>query len=134
MKLAMQILIHPVTISLLFCFLIISGESSAFFYIVLLIMGSLEGVLHSLLGLAGLILLILSLLVSKQYQKHLFDIAGVVCMLVSLIRFFTQPGADYNYNTFRESVPLTMLVIFVSLLLTNLLYHLLQLKKCRYSS
>lgn len=133
MKSVMQVFIHPVTISLLFCFLIISGESSAVFYFFALLLGFVHGVFHSIIGLTG-ILLLLSSLVSKSNYKHLLDVIGALCMLVSLIRFFTQPGADYNYNTFRESVPLVLMIAFLSLLLANLLYHFLQFKNRRISS
>ncbi len=133
MKTVMQIFIHPVTISLLFCFLIISGESSAVFYFFALLLGFVHGVFHSIIGLVGIILL-LSSMVSKSNYKHLLDIIGAMCMLISLIRFFTQPGADYNYNTFRESVPLILMIVFLSLLLLNLLYHLLQFRNRTVSS
>lgn len=131
MKSVMQVFIHPVTISLLYCFLIISGESSAVFYFFALLLGFAHGVFHSIIGVIGIILLLTSL-VSRSNYKHLLDVIGALFMLISLIRFFTQPGADYNYNTFRESVPLILMIVFFSLLLSNLLYHLLQFKRLRY--
>ena len=133
MKFLMQIFIHPVTISLLFCFLIISGESSAVFYFFALLLGFVHGVFHCIIGVAGIVFLLASI-VSKSNYKHLLDIIGALCMLISLIRFFTQPGADYNYNTFRESVPLILMIVFLSLLILNLFYHLLQFRNRTVSS
>jgi len=132
MKSVFKVLIHPVTICVLFCFLIISGEESAYFYLFLLLLGLLHGVLHSILGIAGIGLLLSSISMKEKSTLYIIRLAGALCLILSLIRFFTQPGASYNYNTLRESVPLILLIIFSLLLLLfimNQLYMLLSKRK-----
>src|SRR4051812_13539959 len=132
MKAAFKILIHPVTICLLFCFLIISGEESAFFYIFLLLLGLPHGVLHSIFGIAGIGLLLSTISMKERNAFYIIRLAGALCLILSLIRFFTQPGASYNYNTLRESVPLILLILFSLLLLLfvlNQLYMLMSKRK-----
>ena len=124
MKTALKILVHPLTICLLFCFLIISGEESAFFYIILLLLGLPHGVLHSILGILGILLLLSSAFLKERSVMSILRLAGALCFILSLIRFFTQPGASYNYNTLRESVPLFLLVIFSLLLLLFIIHQL----------
>lgn len=132
MKSALKILIHPVTICLLFCFLIISGEESAFFYIFVLLLGLPHGVLHSILGITGMLLLLSSGFMKERSALYILRLAGALCLILSLVRFFTQPGASYNYNTLRESVPLILLLIFAFLLLLfmiNQVYLLISKRK-----
>lgn len=134
MKSAFTILIHPATICLLFCFLIISGESSAFFYIFLLLLGLPHGVLHSILGIAGIVLLLSSIFIKKSSLLYIFRLAGASCFILSMVRFFTQPGASYNYNTLRETVPLIFLMLFSFLLLLFMLDQVRMLLSKRKSS
>jgi hypothetical protein len=132
MKTALKILIHPITICLLFCFLIISGESTGFFYIFLLLLGLPHGVLHSMLGIAGIGLLLSSIAMKESNRLYIIRLAGALCLILSLVRFFTQPGASYNYNTLRASVPLSLLIIFSLLLLLfmlNQVYMLVSKRK-----
>ena len=112
-----RFLVHPVTICFLFCSLIISGESYGGFYIFILLLGLPYGALHSMLGITGILILIAS-----YYPKRLAFVATLrlissICLILSLIRFFTQPGGSYNYPTFHQLVPLIVLIIFSSSLL-----------------
>ena len=104
---------HPITVCILFCSLVISGESNGGFYIFILLLGLPHGVLHSLLGMTGILLLI-----SSFYPKRLNLVATLrlissICFVSSLVRFFTQPGGSYDYPTFHQFVPLTILIVFV---------------------
>ena len=127
-----RILLHPVTLCLLFCFLIISGESTAYFYIVLLLMGLTAGALHSFLGVAGIAFLLSTIRLEKKKLVYWCRLFGALCLGLSLLRFFTQPRGSYNFNTFRESVPLVLIIIFALLLiffLINLLMFLISKKE-----
>ncbi len=128
-----RFLIHPVTICLLFCCLIISGESTGGFYILYLLIGLPHGVLHSLLGTAGVVVLILSLYFKKSSVVASLGLVASGCFLLSLIRFFTQRGASYNYATFRQFVPLAILIVFLLCLLLFIFkqLELLKLRKSR---
>ena len=121
-----RFLVHPVTIGLLFCCLIISGESIGGFYILYLFIGLPHGVLHSFLGTAGILFLIASAFFQKVLVVALLRLAASLCFIVSLIRFFTQPGASYNYSTFHQSVPMLVLIVFI-IALSLFVYKQLQL-------
>jgi len=84
----------------------------------MLMMGLPHGVLHALLGTGGIILMIASLYLKQSSVVAIIRLAASVCFILSLIRFFIQPGGSYNYPTFQQFVPLSLLIIFsLSLLL-----------------
>ncbi|TKK64718.1 hypothetical protein FC093_21970 [Ilyomonas limi] len=126
-----RFLVHPVTICILFCGLIISGQSNGAFYIFILLLGLSHGVLHSLLGIGGIMLIIASLYLKRSSIVALIRLAASVCFILSLLCFFMQPGGDYNYPTFRQFVPLVVLIIFLLALLLFILkqFQSLRLKK-----
>lgn len=112
-----QILSHTITVAILFCLIIISGQSTGFFYLTLLMLGLTHVLLHSVLGIGGLILLLLSGGKKASPVKAYIGLSGAVCLVLSLVRFFTQPGGGYNYPTFHQFVPLlTLTLFFVSLI------------------
>ena len=129
MQLIKRILTHSGTVCMLFCFIIISGESTGYFYLTLLMLGLSHGLLHSILGIGGLLLIAFGSLKKNAVSNVVIRLFGSVCLLLSLIRFFTQPGGSYNYNTFREGVPLTLLIAFSIVLMLfifnqcHLLFH-----------
>ncbi len=131
MKVFKSILFHPVTVCILFCFLLISGESNGTFYFWILLIGLPHGVLHSILGIVGIILLLASLFLTAPRISYWLRIAGILCFVLSLLRFFTQPGGSYNAPTFHQTVPLAILFLFISVLLLFLIHCLRQLNKLR---
>lgn len=109
---------HSITVAVLFCVIIISGQSTGFFYLTLLMLGLTHVLLHSVLGIGGLILVFLSGGNKPSPVKAYTGLSGAVCMTLSLVRFFTQPGGGYNNPTFHQFMPLSMLTFFfVSVLL-----------------
>jgi len=124
-----RFLAHPITICTLFCGLIISGQSNGAFYLFILLMGLSHGVLHSLLGIGGIILIIVSGYLKGSFIVALLRLAASVCFIVSLLCFFMQTGGDYNYPTFRQFVPLGVLIIFS---LSLLLFILKQLQSLHF--
>lgn len=118
MQTVLRFLSHPITLCVLFCSLIISGESYGGVYSLILLAGLIVGALHSILGIAGVIMIIGSLYIKHSVRAALVRLAASVCLILSLIRFFTQPGGSYNYSTFHQFVPLTLFVVLsLSLLL-----------------
>lgn len=113
----LQILSHYITVAILFCLIIISGQSTGFFYLTLLMLGLTHVLLHSVLGIVGLVLVFLSGGKKTSLVKAYIGLLGAFCMVLSLVRFFTQPGGGYNYPTFHQFVPLlTLTLFFVSLI------------------
>lgn len=136
MQLIKRILTHPGIVCILFCFIIISGESTGYFYLTLLMLGLSHGLLHSILGIGGLLLIAFGSLKKNSASNVVIRLLGSVCLLLSLIRFFTQPGGSYNYNTFREGVPLILLIVFCIVLVVFIFNqcHLLLHKRENVSS
>ena len=113
-----RFLVHPITLCVLFCSLIISGESNGGLYIFILLMGLPFGALHSLIGITGIVILILSFYPKRTTLVAAFRLISCICFVASLVRFFVQPGGNYNYPTFHQFVPLAILITFsLSLLL-----------------
>jgi len=133
MKKITSITLHPIVLLILFCGLIISGESNASFYISILMLGLPYGVMHAIIGVVGIVLLVLAIVLPKRSISSIVSLSGALCMIVSLFRFFTQPGGSYNYNTFRESVPLILILLFFLLIALFIIKHLKILLKGDHS-
>ncbi len=123
MQLIRRILFHPATVCVLFCFIIISGESTGYFYLILLMLGLSHGLLHSILGIAGIIFLLMTINRRETTLVSVLNLLGSICFILSLFRFFTQPGASYNYPTFHQSVPLVVMILFLIVLTVFTLYQ-----------
>lgn len=108
-----KILSHPYTLICSFSFMIISGESLGGFYIMYILLGLLHGVLHSLLGFYGMLLLVLGYhlpLKRNLWVKQLLSVSGVLLMFLSVFFFFRNDAAHYNWGTFEQGFPLFTLV------------------------
>ena len=114
MKTVKKILTHPLLIILIFCGIIISGEQMGGFYLLYILLGLPHFVVHSVLGIVGIICLLLTYY-AKQ-TRGLLSVIGAVCMIASLLYFFLQPNGRYNYNTFSEPLPLLTLIVFGALI------------------
>ena len=120
MKQLLSFLLHPLFLVLLFCCVIISGQSIGGFYIWYIMLGLPHGVLHSILGLTGIILV----LTGTIKKSSILYLAGPLLMVASLMRFFLQPGGSYNYQTFYQPIPLLLLIFFGTVSLTFIVQNL----------
>ena len=133
MKKITSVILHPLLIALLFCGLIISGESNASFYISILMLGLPYGIMHAIIGFVGIALLVLAIALPKKNVSSIVSLLGALCLIISLFRFFSQPGGSYNYNTFREFVPLILILFFTLLITLFIIKHLQILLKGNHS-
>src|SRR3954452_17026 len=124
MKRIASIVLNPLFIVLLFCGLIIYGEVMASFYISILMLGLPYGVMHAIIGVVGVALLVIGMSLPGKTISSVVNLSGALCLIISLVRFFTQPGASYNYNTFRSLVPLILIVLFAFLITLFIIRHL----------
>lgn len=111
-----RILSHPYTLLFCFSFMIISGESTGGFYIMYILLGLLHGVLHSLLGFYGMLLLIISYhlpLKRNFFIRQILSVVGVSLMAASVFFFFRNDSAHYNWGTFEQGFPMFTLVFTV---------------------
>ena len=104
-----RILSHPYTLLFCFSFIIISGESMGGFYIMYILLGLLHGVLHSLLGFYGMLLLVITHhlpLKRNIFVKQILNVFAVSLMAASVFFFFRNDTAHYNRGTLEQGVPL----------------------------
>lgn len=135
MKRLKIIITHPLLIILLFCGIIISGEEMGGFYLLYILLGLPHFAIHSILGMLGILCLMLSYYIKKS-KGYLFNIFGAGCMIGSLIYFFIQPNASYNYGTFHETLPIITLCVFgmliVFFIISNFILLIADLKKRKH--
>lgn len=116
---AIQLINHPVTIIISFLFILISGEHWGGFYMLYLLLALPHGGLHALLGFAGVLMLVVAMnkkiQISRNKNSSLLRLFGVLFLIASLLSFFTQKGAEYNYGTFNQLMPVITLVLFIVL-------------------
>jgi hypothetical protein len=108
-----RILSHPYTLIFCFSFMIISGESTGGFYIMYILLGLLHGVLHSLLGFYGMLLLIIGYhlpLKRNLFIRKVLSVIGLSLMVASVFFFFRNDTAHYNWGTFEQGLPMFTLV------------------------
>jgi hypothetical protein len=106
-----KIITHPLVIILLFCGIIISGEETGGFYIFYILLGLPHFVLHSVLGILGIISLLFTHY-NKKIKLSFLRVLGACFMISSLLYFFLQPNGSYNYDTFHQMLPLSILIVF----------------------
>ena len=109
-----KILSHPYTLLLCFSFMIISGESIGGFYIMYILLGLLHGVLHSLLGFYGMLLLVIvhHLPLKRNIAiRQALNVVGVFLMVSSVFFFFRNDTGHYNWGTFEQGLPVLTLVL-----------------------
>lgn len=110
-----KILSHPYTFIFSFLFIVISGEHLGGFYALYILLGLLPGVIHSLLGFFGILILVLGYQLprtTKAYIKQCLSIVGAGMMFTSIYLFFKNDTAHYNWGTFEQSIPVATLVLF----------------------
>ncbi|HNP25072.1 MAG TPA: hypothetical protein PKL37_23550 [Panacibacter sp.] len=110
-----NIITHPLAVMISFMIVLISGEHIGGFYIIYLLMGVTHGTIHSLLGMAGIALLVPGLLITQRKQAssiYLLNIIGAICMLFSLFLFFFNDEQRYNVSTFYQFIPFSTVILF----------------------
>jgi len=108
------ILSHPFTLIFSFLFILITGEHLGGFYALYLFLGLPAGVVHSLLGFAGMIVLVVSHYLpvdTKVIIRQCLNLIGAGLLFASVFLFFFNDKQRYNWGTFEESVPLITLVL-----------------------
>ncbi|NTS41945.1 hypothetical protein HRG84_13595 [Flavisolibacter sp. BT320] len=107
-----KILSHPYTLILSFLFILISGQHLGGFYVMYIFLGLTHGVVHSVLGFLGMIVLAAthhSAWSRTSPLRQILNVTGVGLLFVSLYLFFMNDKQHYNWGTFYESIPLATL-------------------------
>lgn len=107
---------HPVTLISSFSIIMISGEHLGGFYALYILLGLYGAAVHSLLGVAGVAILLISYYKFKRKNQYLIEpllnLIGLVLLILSLYLFFYNDKSHYNYGTFYQTVPLISLSLF----------------------
>lgn len=99
-----KIITHPVLLTISFCFIVISGEKLSWFYALIVLIGLGGLYLHSILGTLGmLVLLILPSASLSSTIKHSMYLLGACLLILSLVAFFVNDTAHYNWSTFDDA-------------------------------
>lgn len=111
-----NILIHTNSVLISFLLILISGEHLGGFYILYLLIGLPHGASHSIIGVAGIVILLLNKNVNAILKNDLLrsalNIIGVVLLACSLFIFFYNDKAQYNQGTFYQLAPQIFLAFF----------------------
>lgn len=115
-----RILSHPYTLILAFLFIVISGRHLGGFYAMYVLLGLTHGVVHSVLGFLGIVVLVATHHSNWRQQSSIRKASNIVAvglLFASLYLFFTNDKEHYNWGTFEESVPLFTLgfSVFIAL-------------------
>ena len=117
-----QFITHPLFLITYFLLLVISGENLSNFYCFYIVLALPYAGIHSILAILGIGILIFNYAKYKNkfnYKIEPFlNIGGAVLLISSLFSFFYNDVDHYNYGTFYETVPLTILIVFILVELT----------------
>lgn len=104
-----------------FLLIIVSGESFANIYLFYIVLALPHTGIHSILGVLGIGILIFNYAKYKNnfsYQiEPILNITGALFLIGSLFSFFYNDVEHYNYGTFKETVPLVILILFLLIVL-----------------
>jgi hypothetical protein len=126
---ALKILTHPILLMISFLFILISGEHLGGFYALYLLLALPYGGMHSLIALAGILVLVISYNVYGRKPclvQNILNIIGALLLVLSLISFFVTDKEGYNYGTFYQIVPVISLSLFGLLALLFLIKNVVE--------
>lgn len=116
---AIKTLTHPYLLIASFLLIVISGKHFGGFYIVYLSMALFHFGIHAVLALVGIFILVTSQSIYRRRRLFLIEtilnMAGLLCLFLSLFLFFYNDAKQYNWGTFEQTVPICSLCLFVLL-------------------
>jgi hypothetical protein len=125
---AIKFIVNPYTVIVSFLVIIISGEHLGGLYALYILLGLIHGAIHSVVGLLGILLLIIT---QKKYKdvkaysiRYAANLVGALLLILSLFLFFYRDKTNYNIGTFQQTVPQVMLAVFSVILLSFILANL----------
>jgi len=134
-----HLITHPLFLILCFLCILIDGEKIGGFYFFYILLGLIHGGIYAMLAIFGIGLLLFNYAKYTDAVKHpiraVLNIGGVVLLFASLFSFFYQDMGHYNYQTFYDSVSLSVFYFFLLIALLFLIKNFLSLVsgiiKCR---
>jgi hypothetical protein len=116
-----RFLFHPYALIISFLLILISGQHLGGFYALYILLGLPYGALHSLIGVAGILILVITYKKYKSVKvyaiRYVGNLVGASLLILSLFLFFYRDTSNYNIGTFYQTVPQVMLFVFSIVLL-----------------
>jgi hypothetical protein len=107
---------HPLTVTISFLIIIISGQQFGGFYLLYLLLGLPHAAIHSILGVFGVVLLLFNMLQSNKGNRNqispFINVGAILLLWLSLFFFFYNDKSDYNMATFYQLLPQILLLLF----------------------
>ena len=133
-----QTITHPIFLAISFLFILINGKHVEGFFLFYILIALPHGGIHSILAILGIGILVFNYAKYKNnfnYQiEPILNIAGAVLLPSSLFSFFYNDVDRYNYGTFHETVPLTILIVFILIELTFLIKNFMKIGSKRFAA
>lgn len=130
-----QIITHPFLVLLSFMFIIICGQQFVGFYLLYILLALPHGGIHSILAILGIGIIIFTYAKYKNYFDYqiesILNISGALLLISSLVIFFYNDVEHYNYGTFKESVPLIILILFLIIVLMFIIRNFIKIRTRR---
>ena len=134
-----HVITHPLFLILCFLCILIDGEKIGGFYFFYILLGLIHGGIYAILAIFGIVLILFSYAKYRNSENYpiqaVLNIGGVVLLFASLFSFFYQDVGHYNYQTFYDSVSLSVFYFFLLIALLFLIKNFLSLVsgiiKCR---
>ncbi|HEX8331183.1 MAG TPA: hypothetical protein VF622_01105 [Segetibacter sp.] len=130
---AIKVVTNPITLIISFLLIMISGKSIGGFYVLYLVFALPFAQSYSLLGLAGILVLVFSRFIKLRGSRirAITNLAGASLLFCSLALFFYNDVEKYNHGTFYQLVPLMTFVLFSIIALMFLLRNLRDLNNAK---
>ncbi|MGI8600106.1 MAG: hypothetical protein ACR2KB_12710 [Chitinophagaceae bacterium] len=123
-----KILSHPYTLIMSYFMMLIIGEHIGGIYLMYVLMALYYGGIHSLLAIAGTLIIFIShhRLKNKKYDLlgRVLNIVALFMLFFSVYYFFWNDPKNYNRGTFEQTIPLLTFILTGFLALCFLLDNL----------
>ncbi len=108
-----RLVTNPYVLIVAFSCVLISGKHLGGFYLLYILLGLPHAAIHSVLGMAGIILIVFSDQKLGGTLKFVSNLIGLFLMVASLFVFFYRDKENYNIGTFYQVVPQLVFALFL---------------------
>ncbi|SFQ30694.1 hypothetical protein SAMN05444277_108146 [Parafilimonas terrae] len=109
-----QLLSHPIIQIISFCIIIVGSANFGGPYGFFLYHAVQEGYIYAIIGIAGIVVTLVSLINKKNAITIQF--IGVTLMVISLLVFFFSSEHFMNMYAFKDVLPLLTLFLFIAII------------------
>lgn len=111
----LQILSNPLAQIISFCIILVGSANFGGPYGFFLYRAGQEGYLFAIIGIAGIIITLISLFLQER-SKLTLQFSGALLMIISLLVFFFSSQHFMNMYAFKDVLPLLTLFLFIAII------------------